>query len=55
MQILFLNILISDFEILLKSLHDTEEKGSKIQSIADSLPTIIAGHEKTLWMIKSMV
>ena len=50
-----LSILIADFEILLKSLHETESIGSDIQSIADSLPTIIAGHEKNVWMLKSMV
>lgn len=50
-----LKIIIADFEILLASLAETESIGGDAQSIADSLPTIIAGHEKNIWMLKSMV
>lgn len=50
-----LKILTADLEVLITSLKEAEANASDSPSALDALSTIIAGHEKTLWMMKSMV
>lgn len=50
-----LKILIQDFQTLITVLQETKEAGSGIDAVEDKIPSIISGHEKTLWMLRSMI